>query len=185
MAVLPIRIYPDPVLRVRCPEVEAFDDDLARLADDMVETMHSAPGIGLAAPQVGVETRMVVVDVSIGEDPDALVVLVNPEIVSEEGRETEVEGCLSLPEITDRVQRPQKIRVQARDVRGDELELEAEDLFARAVCHEIDHLDGVLFVDHLRGLRKDRARRRLRRLAQEQEAILRERQDQREAEVTV
>lgn len=185
MAVLPIRIYPDPVLRVRCPEVETFDEELARLAEDMVETMHAAPGIGLAAPQVGVETRMAVVDVSVGEDPEALVVMVNPEIVSEEGREIEVEGCLSLPEITDRVARPGKIRLRAQDVTGETYELDAEDLLARAICHEMDHLDGVLFVDHLRGLRKDRARRKLRRLAQEQETILQERQRQLEPEVTV
>lgn len=185
MAVLPIRIYPDPVLRVRCSEVERFDDELARLADDMIETMHAAPGIGLAAPQVGAETRMAVVDVSVGEDPDALLVMVNPEIVAEEGKETEVEGCLSLPEITDRVQRPRKIRLRARDVTGEAFEVEAEDLFARAICHEIDHLDGVLFVDHLRGLRKERARRKLRRLAEEQEAILRQRRGPLEPEVTV
>lgn len=169
MAVLPIRIYPDPVLRARCPEVVSFGAELARLASDMVETMHAAPGIGLAAPQVGSETRLCVVDTSIGEDPDALIVLVNPEIVEQEGKEVEVEGCLSLPEITDRVERPQRILVRAADVRGEPFEVEAEDLVARAICHEIDHLDGVLFVDHLRGLRRDRARRRLRRLAEEQE----------------
>lgn len=185
MAVLPIRIYPDPVLRVECPEVEVFDDELARLAADMAETMHAAPGIGLAAPQVGVETRLAVVDVSIGEDPEALIVMVNPEIVSEEGREVEVEGCLSLPEITDRVTRPRKIRLRAQDVTGEAFELDAEDLLARAICHEIDHLDGVLFVDHLRGLRKDRARRKLRRLAEEQESILKERQAERELGVPV
>ena len=169
MAVLPIRIYPDPVLRVRCPEVSSFGAELARLASDMVETMHAAPGIGLAAPQVGSQTRLCVVDTSIGEDPEALIVLVNPEIVEQEGKEVEVEGCLSLPEITDRVERPRRILVRAADVHGEPFEVEAEDLVARAICHEIDHLDGVLFVDHLRGLRRDRARRRLRRLAEEQQ----------------
>ena len=163
--ILPIRIYPDPVLRVECPEVERFDDGLRRLAENMVETMHDAPGIGLAAPQVGVELRMAVVDLSVGEDPDQLHVLVNPEVVEEAGRTVEMEGCLSLPEISDKVPRPQRIRIRARAVDGEPFELEAEDWLARAILHEIDHLDGVLFVDHLRGLRRERARRQLKRLA--------------------
>lgn len=172
MAVLPIRIYPDPVLRVKCRPVTEFDDRLRKLAADMVETMHAAPGVGLAAPQVGVELRLVVVDVSVGEDPKQLHVLVNPEIVHREGVETDVEGCLSIPGLTDKVDRPAFVRVKALDPEGKPLELQAEDWFARAVCHEIDHLDGVLFVDHLRGLRKERAKRQLKRLAAEREAVL-------------
>lgn len=167
MALMKIRIYPDPVLRVECPEVTEFGDDLRRLADDMVETMHGAPGIGLAAPQVGVEQRLAVIDLSVGEDPEAILVLVNPRFVERAGAETEVEGCLSLPDITDRVERPERVRVAAQDVTGEPFEIEAEGLLARAICHEMDHLDGVLFVDHLRGLRRDRARRRLRRLARD------------------
>lgn len=170
MAVLPIRIYPDPVLRVRCPEVEAFDSDLAKLAADMVETMHAAPGVGLAAPQVGVELRLAVVDTTVGEETSELHVLVNPEIVEDAGREVEEEGCLSIPEITEKVSRPERIRVRARNVEGDALELEAEGLLARAICHEIDHLNGVLFVDHLTGLRRERVKRQLRRLSRQQEA---------------
>ena len=171
MAVRPIRIYPDPVLRVNCPAVERFDDALRRLADDMVETMHAAPGVGLAAPQVGVELRLAVVDLSVGKDPEALLVLVNPEVLEAEGSETEVEGCLSIPDYTDKVERSFRIRVRAQDLEGESFELEADDWMARAILHEMDHLDGVLFVDHLRGLRKERARRQLRKLVESQEEV--------------
>jgi peptide deformylase len=167
MSVRSIRIYPDPVLRVRCSEVTEFDDELAELVQDMVKTMHAAPGIGLAAPQVGVERRVAVVDLSVGEDPEALLVLVNPEILEEDGRETDVEGCLSIPDFTDKVTRPDRIRVRALDVRGEPFEIEADGLLARAIQHEQDHLDGVLFIDHLRGLRRERARRKLRHLQME------------------
>ena len=170
MATLPIRIYPDPVLRVECAPVEAFDDDLRSLVDDMIETMHAAPGVGLAAPQVGIEKRLAVVDLSVGKDPEALLVLVNPELLDESGdRETEVEGCLSIPDLTDKVERPYTVRVRAQDAEGETFELEAEDWMARAILHEMDHLDGVLFVDHLRGLRKERAKRALRKLVRSQE----------------
>ena len=164
MAVLPIRVYPDPVLRVRCEEVDSFDDLLRELASDMIETMHAAPGVGLAAPQVGVEQRLAVVDVSVGKDRSALKVLVNPEIVEQSGREVDSEGCLSIPGLTERVPRPTAVKVVAQDLDGAHFELESEDFEARAICHEVDHLNGVLFVDHLRGLRKDRARRQLKRL---------------------
>ena len=164
MAVLPIRIYPDPVLRVRCAEIESFDDDLQQLADDMVATMYAAPGVGLAAPQVGVDRRLAVVDVSVGEESSALIVLVNPRIVEKSGSEVDSEGCLSIPGVTEKVTRPRTVRVAAQDLSGEPIELTAEDFEARAICHEIDHLDGVLFVDHLRGLRRDRARRQLKKL---------------------
>jgi peptide deformylase len=169
MAILPIRIYPDPVLRANCRPVTEFDAGLRKLAIDMVETMHVAPGVGLAAPQVGVELRLAVVDTSVGEDPSRLLVLVNPQVVERSGLETEVEGCLSLPGINDKVDRPATILVRAQDLQGRSWELRAEGYLARAVCHEIDHLDGILFTDHLRGLRKERARRQLKRLAAEME----------------
>jgi peptide deformylase len=172
MAILPIRIYPDPVLRVKCRRVETFDEALRKLAVNMVETMHAAPGVGLAAPQVGVDLRLAVVDVSVGEDPGALRVLVNPEIVRREGAETDTEGCLSLPGITDKVDRPLAITVRAQDLTGKPFELDAEEYLARAICHEADHLDGVLFTDHLRGLRKERVRRQLKKLASEQEVTV-------------
>lgn len=169
MAILPIRIYPDPVLRVQCPQVDEFDGNLEQLAADMIETMHAAPGIGLAAPQVGVETRLAVVDVSVGEIEKELHVLVNPELLEEHGQIIDVEGCLSIPEVTDKVTRPEKIRVRAQDLAGKSYELEVEELAARAICHEIDHLNGVLFVDHLTGLRRERAKRRLKRLSRQPE----------------
>jgi peptide deformylase len=172
MAILPIRIYPDPVLRAKCRRVQTFDDALRKLAANMVDTMHAAPGVGLAAPQVGVDIRLAVVDISVGEDPTAVYAVLNPEIVRREGSETDTEGCLSLPGITDKVDRPFAITVRAQDLNGKPFELEAEDYLARAICHEVDHLDGILFTDHLRGLRKERARRQLKRLAAEQEVTV-------------
>lgn len=169
MTVLPVRLYPDPVLRTRCSEVEVFDAALQRLAADMVETMHAAPGIGLAAPQVGVGQRLAAVDLSVGEDPDQLLLLVNPELSDPSGSSVEEEGCLSIPGLSDKVARPQKVRVRARDLEGEPFEMEAEGWLARAICHEVDHLDGVLFVDHLRGLRRERARRALRKLGESPE----------------
>jgi peptide deformylase len=172
MAILAIRIYPDPVLRVRCRKVETFDAGLRKLAANMVETMHAAPGVGLAAPQVGSDLRLAVVDISVGEDPAAVQVLVNPEVVRREGLETDVEGCLSLPGINDKVDRPFAITVRAQTLEGESFELEAEDYLARAICHEIDHLDGILFTDHLRGLRRERSRRQLKKLAADQEVTV-------------
>ncbi len=169
MSILPINIYPDPVLRVRCAEVEKFDSELEELANNMVETMHAAPGIGLAASQVGVELRLAVVDITAGESAEALHVLVNPVIVEKIGKDIDEEGCLSIPGITDKVARPAAIRVEAQDLRGKPFEIEADGLFARAICHEIDHLDGVLFIDRLVGLRKERVKRQLRRLGRQQE----------------
>jgi len=169
MAVLPIRQYPDPVLRSRCDEVVSFDEDLARLAWDMIETMHAAPGIGLAAPQVGKSLRLAVVDLSVGEQADQLLVLVNPEIYEPMGSWIDEEGCLSIPGLADKVERPQRVRLRAQGLDARPFEIAAEGLLARAVCHEVDHLDGILFVDRLKGLRRDRARRALRRLAREAE----------------
>lgn len=171
MAILPIRIYPDPVLRVKCRPVTEFGEPLRKLAADMIETMHAAPGIGLAAPQVGAELRLAVIDLSVGEDSSQVHVFVNPEIVRREGQETDVEGCLSLPGMTDKVERPTWVRIKAFDLEGNPFEMEADDWLARAICHELDHLDGVLFVDHLRGLRRERAKRQLKKLAVDQEVL--------------
>ena len=169
MAVLPIRIYPDPVLRAKCREVTAFDAALRKLAADMIETMHAAPGVGLAAPQVGIDLRLAVVDLSVGEDPEQVHVIVNPEVATREGSETAEEGCLSLPGISDKVERPTLVTIRAQDLAGEPIEIRVEEWLARAFCHEIDHLNGVLFTDHLRGLRKERVKRQLKRLAAEQE----------------
>ncbi len=171
MSVRRIRLFPDPILRVDCPRVDRFDGALARLVDEMVATVHAAPGVGLAAPQVGVEAQVAVVDLSVGEDPEALVVLVNPEIVAEDGSWVETEGCLSIPEFTETVERPFHIQVRAQDLQGRPFELAAEEWRARAICHEVDHLHGVLFVDRLKGLKRERARRHLKRLAREQEVM--------------
>ena len=171
MALRPIRLYPDPVLRRQCPPVKRFDDELRLLAEDMIETMHAAPGIGLAAPQVGVETRLAVVDLSAGEDPEAVHVLVNPRVLASEGSGVELEGCLSIPDLTEKVTRPQRIQVEAEALDGRTHRFEAEEWLARAICHEIDHLDGVLFPDRLRGLRKEKARRALKRLREESEVM--------------
>ncbi len=167
MATLSIRTYPDAVLRARCHEIEDFGADLERLAADMIETMYAAPGIGLAASQVGVEKRLAVVDLSCGENPDELIVLVNPVVAATEGSDVDSEGCLSLPDFKDKVERPESIRVRAQDLGGAPFELDAGGLLARAIQHEIDHLDGILFVDRLSGLRRQRARRYLRRLEAE------------------
>lgn len=172
MSILPIRIYPDPVLRARCREVEEFDSTLVGLVADMIETMHAAPGIGLAAPQVGVDRRIAVVDLSVGESADALLVLINPRIVEQEGSAVDVEGCLSLPGITEKIERPTRIVVEAAHADGEPFSVEAEDWMARAICHELDHLDGVLFTDRLSGLKKDKAKRALRRLVEEQQGVL-------------
>ncbi len=169
MAILPIRIYPDPVLRVKCRDVTEFDGKLRKTAADLIQTMHAAPGVGLAAPQVGLDLRLAVIDLSVGEDPKQLYVIVNPELAARDGAETAEEGCLSLPGIADKVERPTLVTIKAQDLEGKPIEIRAEDWLARAFCHEIDHLNGVLFTDHLRGLRKERVKRQLKRLAAEQE----------------
>jgi len=164
MPVRPIILYPDPILRRRCPEVEAFGADVEALARDLADTMYDAPGVGLAAPQIGVEARVAVVDVSPGQPESKLHVLVNPRVLEASGRESDSEGCLSIPGLSERVDRPSRVRVEAFDPAGERFELEAEGFFARALCHEIDHLDGVLFFERLTGLRKELALRRLRKL---------------------
>jgi peptide deformylase len=172
MTVRAIRLFPDDVLRVRCAPVDRFDEELARLVADMVETMVAAPGIGLAAPQVGDTRRVFVVDLSVGEDPEQLRVFVNPRIVEAEGEVADFEGCLSIPDLSEKVERPRRIVVEAQDASGESFRVEAEDWLARAICHENDHLDGVLFVDRLRGLRREKARRALKRMVREREEVL-------------
>jgi peptide deformylase len=167
MTVRTIRLYPDPVLREVAQPIREFDAALRELVEDMIETMHQAPGIGLAAPQIGVGLRVAVVDLSVGEDPEELLVLVNPEIDTADASAIDTEGCLSIPDFTDKVLRPEALKLRARDAVGNEYELEAAGLLARAIQHEIDHLDGVLFVDYLRGLRRERAKRFLKRLSKE------------------
>jgi peptide deformylase len=161
MAILPILIFGDPRLREKAQPVQEVGEAERRLIDDMVETMHAAPGIGLAATQVGVDKRIAVVDVSAGEDPQALLVLVNPRISEIAGEATEEEGCLSVPDVFVPLRRPQSLQLQALDREGRPYELRAEGLVARAICHELDHLDGVLIVDSLSSLKRGLIRRRL------------------------
>ncbi len=171
MALLPIKVHPDPVLRSKCATVETFDDELKRLAEDMIQTMNAAPGVGLAACQIGREIRLAIVDPSAGEDPGSLHVLVNPKIVEDRGRIVDDEGCLSIPGITEKVVRPSYVKIEAQDLEGKPFVLEGEELLARVICHELDHLNGVLFIDRLTGLRKERVRRKMKRMARDTVAV--------------
>jgi peptide deformylase len=164
MALRPIRLYPDPVLREVGRTVETFDDSLRQLAADMIETMHAAPGVGLAAQQVGVPLRLCVVDVSAGQDGSALHVLVNPRVTESEGAELGEEGCLSIPGFTEKLERPDRVVVEAVNLENRPVQIVGEGLLARALVHELDHLEGILFVDRLRGLRRERAKRFLKRM---------------------
>ncbi len=164
MTVLSIRKYGDDVLRRHTEPVTSFDAALQTLIDDMVETMHAAPGIGLAANQVGVSRRLAVIDLSGGKRPAALHVLINPEIVDRQGALTDDEGCLSVPDFTENVTRPERVQVRYVDRNGDPREITGEGLLARALAHEIDHLDGKLFLDHLRGFKRDRIVKRIQKL---------------------
>ena len=162
--IYPIMKYPDPVLAQKAAPVTVFDKELETLADDMFTSMYAAEGIGLAAPQIGILKRITVIDTSFGKDADEKLVLVNPEIVANEGRRTEEEGCLSLPDIRDKVTRHAIVTVRAQDVHGDWFEVDGEDLLSRAMQHEMDHLDGVLFIDRLSRLKKDLTIRRIKKL---------------------
>jgi peptide deformylase len=164
VSVLDIRTYPDEVLREKAEPVKAVDDSLRRLADDMVETMYSAPGVGLAAPQVGVSKRLVVADVRSHEGEDApLVVLFNPEILSAEGSAEIEEGCLSLPGLLTYVKRAEKILVRGLDREGREATVEAEGLLAIVLQHEIEHLDGVLIIDKASLLKREFYKKRIKK----------------------
>jgi peptide deformylase len=163
MAVLKICTFPDRVLLEEAEPISAIDREIAKLADDMTETMYAAPGIGLAANQVGVSRRLIVIDTS-KRDPDSqLIVLVNPEMVSGEGLITMEEGCLSVPDYQAEVMRYQKVKVRGLDLQGKLMELDAEGLLAVVLQHEIDHLNGTLFIDHLSRLKRELCKRRLRK----------------------
>ena len=159
MAILDILHFPDPQLRVRAQDVIAVDDLVRTLVDDMLETMYQAPGIGLAATQVNVHQRVLVIDISSEQNDPG--VFINPEILEKYGCEEMDEGCLSVPGIYERVQRAERIKVRALDRNGKAFELEAEGLLAVCIQHEIDHLDGKLFVDYLSQLKRQRIRRKL------------------------
>lgn len=160
----PITKYGDTVLESPGRPVEQFDDELAKLCDEMFESMYAAQGVGLAAPQIGLVKRLAVVDVSLGKNPEARIVLANPEIIHVEGDQREEEGCLSLPGFRGNVLRPAYVTVRAQDVHGKTFEMRGEGLLARAFCHEIDHLNGILFIQHLSMLKRDLIKRRIRKL---------------------
>ncbi len=166
MAIRPMRTYPDPVLRAKTARVETIDDSLQGLIEDMVETMHAAPGVGLAANQVGVPLQLAVIDISDreeGKPKRSLLVLINPEILSQEGSVVAEEGCLSIPDFSEKVKRSARVKVRAQDRTGKVFEMEADGLMAKALQHEIDHLNGLLFVDRLSPLKRNIFRRKLKK----------------------
>jgi peptide deformylase len=161
--ILNIVKYGDPVLTRRADEVTEFDQELRRLVDNMFETMYTAPGVGLAAPQVGVLKRLFVMDCSSKKDPKRKVVLINPVIELEEGEQVGEEGCLSFPGIYFDVKRPARVVVRAQDIDGTEFRLDTMDLEARCAAHETDHLDGELFIDYLGPLKRDLVKRKIKK----------------------
>jgi peptide deformylase len=165
-----IVIWPDPVLKEIAKPVDAVDDTVRRVLDDMAETMYAADGVGLAAPQIGVSKRLIVIDVSPRQPEQKLVHLVNPEILKVEGKMTYTEGCLSVPGEAEDVERASKVWVRALGRDGKPFELECEGLLAIAVQHEYDHLQGTLFVDHLSSLKRELIRKRMKKLKAEQQA---------------
>ncbi len=156
--------YPDPVLQKPAEPVTAFNDELRTLVDDMFASMWEAKGIGLAAPQIGISKQITVIDLSFKERPEDRIVLINPELVAREGRQYEEEGCLSLPDIREKVSRSAKVKVRAQDATGAWREYEGEELLARAFQHEIDHLHGILFFARVSMLKRDLILRRIRKL---------------------
>jgi len=161
-----------PILKLGAPElrkvsapVTNFNGELEETAKSMVETMYGASGVGLAAPQIGINIRLVTIDTSVGEDKDKVIIICNPEIVTSEGRQLGEEGCLSIPDFSENVERPMKMIVKGQDLKGDEITVEAEGVLARCLCHEIDHLNGVLFIDHLSALKRGLIRNKIKKLA--------------------
>jgi peptide deformylase len=161
--------YGDPVLEKPGAAVKKFDAELEALAEDMFVSMYAAQGVGLAAPQIGKSLRLAVVDVTTGKNPEAKIVLVNPEIIHAEGEAREEEGCLSIPGFRGYVIRPQFVTVRAQNLKGETFEIRGENLLARAFCHEIDHLNGILFLQHLSMLKRDLIKRKIKKLRKEGE----------------
>ena len=155
--------YGHPVLEKQAEPVSQIDGEIMDLARDMVLTMHAAPGIGLAAPQVNVSRRVITVDLSVGENPDDLIILVNPELLAAEGEEVSEEGCLSVPGIHENVKRPARVRIKGLDLKGKEKVLDATGQLARVFCHEIDHINGRLFIERLSSLKKSLVKKKLKK----------------------
>jgi len=160
----PIVLWGSEVLDNPSDPVANISGDEVQLVQDMIETMYKAPGVGLAAPQIGVSKRIMVTDTSSGEKKDHLFTLVNPEIVETEGEQLEEEGCLSIPGFSANVVRPKKVVLRGLDLEGKEVFIEGSDLLARAFCHEMDHLDGKFFLDHLSFIKRDMIKRRIKKL---------------------
>jgi len=165
--ILKIVKYPEPVLSQPGEPVTEFNDELRQLVADMFETTYAAQGIGLAAPQVGISKRLTVIDLSLGKDPKEKLVLINPEVISSEGRLYEEEGCLSFPEIREKVVRAAKVRIRAQDEYGKWFEMDGEELLSRAMQHEIDHLNGILFIFRMSPLKRNLNLRKIRKLQSE------------------
>jgi peptide deformylase len=163
--IYPIVLYGDPVLETPAAAVTKFDDELKKLVDDMFASMYEAHGVGLAAPQIGIAKRIAVVDTTFKEDPAARLILINPEIVKTEGKQSGSEGCLSLPEFRETVSRPKKVTVRAQDLYGKWHEHSGEDLLARAFMHETDHLNGKLYISYISALKRDLMKRKIKKLA--------------------
>jgi peptide deformylase len=162
--IYPIVKYGNPVLETPAAPVTVFDDELGILVDNMFESMYEAHGVGLAAPQIGISQRLAVIDVTFKEDPDARLVLVNPQIIHKEGKQAQSEGCLSVPDFRETVTRAKKVTIRAQDVHGKWYEKTGEELLARAFSHEIDHLDGKLYISHISALKRDLIKRKIRKL---------------------
>jgi peptide deformylase len=162
--IYPIVKFGNPVLEKPAAKVAVFDGELKMLVDDMFESMYAARGVGLAAPQIGVPLRIAVVDVTFKEDPDAQIVLVNPEIIHKEGRHTQSEGCLSIPDFRENVSRAKIVTIRAQDLTGQFFERTGEDLLARAFQHETDHLNGKLYISHISALKRDLIKRKIRKM---------------------
>jgi len=162
--IYPIVKFPDPILQQPAEPVTVFDSELRKLVDDMFTSMYDAQGIGLAAPQIGISKRLTVIDLSFQKKPEDKIVLINPEVIEIKGKQVEEEGCLSLPEIRDRVVRAAEVKVRAQDAEGKSIEVEGTELLARAIQHEIDHLDGILFIFRLSRLKRDLQLRKIRKL---------------------
>jgi peptide deformylase len=162
--IYPIVNYGDPVLEKPAQTVTSFDAELKQLIEDMFESMYAAHGVGLAAPQIGISKRIAVIDVTFKEDPGARLVLVNPEIIKVEGRQTQSEGCLSIPDFREKVTRPKRVTVRAQDANGKWYEKTGEELLARAFMHETDHLNGKLYIQHISALKRDLMKRKIRKL---------------------
>jgi peptide deformylase len=164
MAILPIFTYPNPILRKKNAPVSEFDADLASLIADMAETMYDAPGVGLAAPQIGVSRQIIVYDVAPAEEKGDFSALINPKIIEAEGQEFGEEGCLSVRELCAEVERAYRIVVEAQDGEGNSVTIEAEEWPARVLQHEIDHLNGILFIDHLSSLKRALYKKKLKKI---------------------